>query len=806
MNTFIQWPKQKLSFSAKNKKWRKSVLDWADSKVFFNYAPVRNSTIHKKINYDLVNGTLHMQDLEAVINPENLGEVFIPKKLQHYPTINSKLNVLRGEESTRLFDYKVIVTNPTAVSEIERVKSQEIFEKLQALVENTEQSDMETQSNLSKLGDYFTYQWQDFREIRANSLLNHYNKEMNFSQLFNAGFMDALIVGEEIYQTDIVGGEPTLTRLNPLKVHAFRSGYSNRLEDADIIILEDYWAPGKIIDYFYDSLSKADMDYIERVPTGYSNGVTDSMGNYDDRLGFVNSIMIGEEMTSQNGFFWNSEDAYNGVGGSLMPYDISGNIRVLRVYWKSWRKVKKVKYFDLETGEETYDFFPETHVINKDLGEEETIYWINEAWEGTKIGQDIYVNMRPRVVQYNRLSNPSRCHFGIIGTIYNLNDSKPFSLVDMMKPYAYLYDIISDRLNHLISKNIGKLLTLDLAKVPANWDISKWLYYAKMNNIAVVDSFKEGNVGASTNVLAGAISGSASHVTDMELGNSIQYNINLLSYIKSEMSEVAGISRQREGQIANRETVGGVERATLQSSQITEWLFKQHDDVKHRVLEAFLETAKIAMRGRSKKFQYILSDGSMKVMDIDGDEFAECDYGLVVDNGTGTQILNQQIDALAQAALQNGYKLSVIAKMYTSQSIMEKVRMLESEENKVAEQQQQAQQQEQQYTQEMQQQALELEQVKREHQDALNQRDNDTKIAVARINSEAEAQRFAMMFEDDGIEEMTEAERTKFRESQRQFDVNTSLKKAQMEIDKSIANRELDIKARQARNKGKKIK
>jgi len=41
------------------------------------------------------------------------------------------------------------------------------------------------------------------------------------------------------------------------------------------------------------------------------------------------------------------------------------------------------------------------------------------------------------------------------------------------------------------------------------------------------------------------------------------------------------------------------------------------------------------MRGRSKKFQYILSDNSMKVMDIDGDEFAEADYGLVVDNSNG---------------------------------------------------------------------------------------------------------------------------------------------------------------------------
>ena len=52
--------------------------------------------------------------------------------------------------------------------------------------------------------------------------------------------MDALTVGEEIYQIDIVGGEPTVERLNPLKIRVFQSGYSNKIEDADIIVLEDY--------------------------------------------------------------------------------------------------------------------------------------------------------------------------------------------------------------------------------------------------------------------------------------------------------------------------------------------------------------------------------------------------------------------------------------------------------------------------------------------------------------------------------------------------------------------------------------
>ena len=37
----VNLPPQQLPFSKKNKKWRKTMLDWADSKTFFNYSLVR---------------------------------------------------------------------------------------------------------------------------------------------------------------------------------------------------------------------------------------------------------------------------------------------------------------------------------------------------------------------------------------------------------------------------------------------------------------------------------------------------------------------------------------------------------------------------------------------------------------------------------------------------------------------------------------------------------------------------------------------------------------------------------------------
>ena len=799
MSEFINLPPQQLPFHRKTKKWRKQIVDWADSKTFFNYSPVRNSVIHKKINYDLLNGKLHMQDLEMVINPENQSAGFIPDKIQHYPIMNSKLNVLRGEESKRVFDFRVIITNPNSISEIENAKKEELLQRLQQMMANSAQSEEEFNQELEKLNDYFTYEWQDYREIRANALLNHYVKEYNMPLLFNNGFMDAMTVGEEIYQCDIVGGEPVIMKVDPLKIRIFKSGYSNKIEDADMIILEDYWSPGQIIDTFYDVLTQKDIEYIEKAPYTLGQASADSMDNIDDRAGFVNNYMIGDEITSQEGFFWDPLGTADGVNSSLLPFDMVGNIRVLRVYWKSRRRIKKVKSYDPETGEEMFNFYPETYVIDKDNGEEEQILYINEAWEATKIGEKIYVNMRPRVVQYNKLSSPSRCHFGIVGSIYNLNGNRPFSLVDMMKNYNYLYDVVHDRLNKFMAKNWGKILRLDIAKIPKGWDIEKWMYYAKANGLAVEDSFREGNIGAATGKLAGAMNNASSGIIDAEFGNSIQSQINLLEFIKMEMSDVAGISRQREGQISNRETVGGVERATLQSSHITEYLFIQHDDVKKRALECFLETAKIALKGRSKKFQYILSDSSMRVMDIDGDEFAESDYGLLVDNGQGTQELSQKLDMLAQAALQNQtLSFSTIMKLYNSSSLAEKQRTVENDERKIQERNAQAQQQQLEVQQQEAQMKQEAEMAKMELEDALNQRDNETKILVAQIAASVKVNQG----DTDGIQEpMSEEAREKLKEQIRQFNAKLELDRERLNFDKDKAKTDAELKRQQINKK-----
>ena len=806
MSIILNLPPHQLPFKRKNKEWRRAFVDWADSKTFSTNSLVRKSVMHKKINYDLLRGVLHMSDLELILNPDHLKAGFIPDRITHYPIMNSKLNVLIGEESKRVFDFRVVITNPNSISEIENTKRDAIRERLQQLLSDDSLNEDDFNQKLEQMNDYFTYEYQDMREVRANCLINHYMKELNIPLEFNKGFRDAATVAEEIYQCDIRGGEPTFEKVNPLKIRVYKSGYSNKIEDADMIAIEDYWSPGKIVDTYYEEIESLSASDKKKLTDLLDNNVAgaaadhDSMDNIDDRNGFINVNLIGDEAIAANGYYFDPMGLFSdGVDDSMMPYDIAGNVRVLRVYWKSRRKIKKVKSYDEETGEETFDFYPETYIIDKDKGEEETIFWVNEAWEGTKIGKDIYIGMRPRAVQYNRLSNPSRCHFGIVGSIYNMNDDRPFSLVDMMKPYNYLYDAIHDRLNKHLAKNWGKIVQLDLAKVPKGWDVEKWLYFAKTNNLAIVDSFKEGNSGLAKGHLAGSLNNASSGVIDAEMGNIIQQEINLLEFIKMEMSDVVGISRQREGQISNRETVGGVERATLQSSHITEWIFYMHEDVKKRALECFLETAKIALKGRTLKFNHILGTGAIQISEIDGDEFAENDYGLIVDSSNATQELNSKLDMLAQAALQNqALGFSTIMKLYGSCSLAEKQRMVESNEKKLQEQQQQQQQQQMEIQQMQIQQQAATEQARMEQEYKIHSEDNETKILIAEINSQAEADRLALMNKDYAEEDVyTQKDKAELAEQIREFDLRLKLDREKLEHEKSKAKKEQALKSKQ---------
>ena len=782
----LQLPRQKLAFSKKTKEWRKDNLDYADKHSFYHNEEVRQTLKNKIINLNLYNGIVDIRDLTNVVNPQQIEASFIPDNIPHHPIVVPKIDLLVGEELKRRFDWSVVVANSEAVTKKEEDKKKFLMEKLASFLQANYQED-ELKTKMDELGKYMKYNWQDIREKMANQILKYYYQEQGFADKFAKGFKDALIMAEEVYLVDIAFDEPRLTKLNPLKVHAVRSGNSDRFEDASIIVIEDYKSPNQLVDEYYDELKESDIDFLMEYTT--NSGRSAYAEDYDNHTLFRDSA---SNVAMYDSIF-NMAELNGHVFGNNYT-DENGNIRELKVRWKSLRKVKKVKYYD-DMGETQYRFESEEYIPIKELGEETTDFWINEGWEGTKIGKDIYLKMRPLPVQFTKANNPSKGHLGIIGQIYNTNQGKAVSLMDRAKNYQYMYDAIWDRLNKAIASNYGKILELDLSKVPAGWEIEKWMHFAVVNKIAVIDSFKEGNQGASTGKLAGGMNTQGGRVMDMETGSYIQQHIQLLEFIKMEMGEICGVSQQRQGQISNRETVGGVERSVNQSSHITEYWFSQHEQVKLRVLEAFLEVAKIALRSvENKKVQYILDDQTIEVLNMEGEDFAESDYGILVTNTAKSIELEQAIKQYAQAFIQNGGSMSTIMDIYFSPSLMDMRRKLENAEEEMHQRNSESSQQQN----KLQEEQMKLQQenlvAERELKDLMNQRDNETKVYIEELKAQSA---FDSEGNEDGIENPLDREKFELDKQKRKDDYVAKMKALDNDMKKHKDNVELKKESNQ---------
>ena len=184
-------------------------------------------------------------------------------------------------------------------------------------------------------------------------------------------------------------------------------------------------------------------------------------------------------------------------------------------------------------------------------------------------------------------------------------------------------------------------------------------------------------------------------------------------------------------------------------------------------------------------------------MDIDGDEFAEADYGLVVDNSNAIQELQQKMDMLAQAALQNqALNFSTIMKLYNSCSMAEKQRIVERNEQELIQRQQQAQQQQSQLQQQQMQQEAAAKEAEMQLKDQMNQRDNETKILVATISANSNQ-------ENDGIQEQpfSEEARAKLMQQMKEFDEKMKLDRERLELDKYKSKEDIRLKEKSINKK-----
>lgn len=723
MNTQNDFPRQKMSSKQKNKPWRRSNVDWADSHSQVHDNSARKSLYNKKINLDLFTGTIHLADVKKHISSVTVDNLNMSKGLQYYPIANDVIDVLLGEDLNRKFEYNIRVTNPDAISDKEKELKALALQDIFKILETEGLSDEQLEKRLKEKEQYFKYTWQEGRERSMQFLLDHFRKELNVKETLNQALLDLILQGEEAAIIDIVSGEPTVNKLDTSKVRVISNGKSRQYEDADAIVIEDYWSKSRIQDTFYDVLKDKEVTWLDQVTlTGQSS---DNMKNEDETA------------------FWRRTDGALlmdglqddfGIGNGYIDDD--GNIRVLRLFWKSKRKVLKVKKIDVITGTIYHEYHDESYVPLKDFGEEAKPEWINEAWEGTKVGENIYLNMRPREIQYNRMSNPSRCHFGIVGNIDSINKKKPYSMLDKMKPSIYLFCIIYQKLIDTIARDPGKIQRVDVARIPDGMDMEKWMFFRMNKGISFEDSFKEGNIGAAKGKLAGGMTGAGGQ-EDLSLYDQAQGYYNLCMEIKATLDSFVGITPQRKGAISSRETVGGVERAVLQSSHITQRLMATHQDFEQRVYSVLLETIKIAYKESGNlKYQFITDDYSTSYIDIQGSELAEADYGLIVDNDSNNFELSQTLHQLALSwANNNIISPKTLINIYREKSLSQIMRDMEFDIQKTEDARQQELQQQQQQHQEQLQAASQQAEAMLAQEQANKEADIQKEIYIAELDS-----------------------------------------------------------------------
>ena len=739
---YVDFPRQKLSRRKKTQKWGEECVESALGLIGLYDHTRRSSRFKKKRNYDLYNGKFDKKDLEYVTDPLGLGGVAeLPATLQYYDIVSPIFNLLFGEEAKRKFSYVVRAVNEDAISGKEAEMQTAVVDMFAGIINQYRESAQQENpqatpeqiaqsipENLKRLEKYFNYDFQDMNESTAHKLLTFLEKDLNLTSMFRTGWEDALIAGEEIYNIEQIAQEPSARRVNPLEFYCLLPHNSDLVDDADIIVEDTFMSLNSVIDNYYEDLTPKQIDQLESKQGNRASMESNSLLNFPSQ----------EKLFIENREGEDTGNVYN-------YYDQDGNIRVTKVTWKSMRKIGRLSYFD-EQGMPQETIVTEAYKIDEEKGESIEYMWISEYWEGMKIGDDMYLNIRPKKQQFREMDNLSICKSGYVGTIYNANNSQSVSLMDRLVPWVYLYITLWYRLELAISSNQGKIALIDLSLVPDGWEVEKWMYYAQSMKFGFVDSFNEGKKGQSTGKLAGNIS-TQNKVLDMETGNYIQQHVQLLDFVESKVQSLSGVTRQRLGSISSSELVGTTERAVQQSSHITEKWYDIHNQTKVRVLQTLLDVAKDVYRGKTKKFQFVADDLATTTFNLMGD-FGYQEYGIFVSNATQDLQAMEALKSLTQAAIQND-KMSItdVISVYNSSSIADiknkiKASEAESEQREQAMQQQQVQlqQQQMQMQQQAEQQKMQFELEKENREDARNSEDNRTKLEIARMNMEKKSE------------------------------------------------------------------
>lgn len=731
-------PAQKLPMSKKTQAWKEACVDYivgaGDSGFGGNG---RSRSDEMQTYYDLYNSIYNEKDLKYVTNPFKQDDGF-PAMAQDYNIIKPYVDQLLGEETKRPFNFHPQRTSDIAASELQEKAKEMLMDYIQATIASKlspeqavryEQAlatgEIQTPEAIAK---YLQKDYKDIAETEAYHALQFLKRKLNLTHEFYKGWKDALIGGEEIYYIGVINGDPYVERVNPMYFDYEHSLDLEFIDDAAWCRRKMIMSATEIYDRFYDKMSERQLNELLEL--------------IDQRPGAGNNPEIRKTSIDYESIKLHKINSFTDN-----PFDID-HIVVYHCCWKSFKKIGFVTLLNPETGEVEEFQVDEDYKVT---GTEQSVEWdwIIEVWEGYRIGDDMYIGIQPIEYQHISADNPNSQKLPYTGVVYNNTNSKPRSLVSMMKPLQYMYIVVWYRLELALSRDKGKVAVMDITQIPKsmNIDVNKWMHYLSALGVAFINPYDEGWD------IPGREGGKPSQFNqlsswDLTMSNVIAEYIQLMQKIEDMVAKLTGITPQRQGQIAASELVSNANTAVNMSYHITEPWFWNHNQVKRRVLTMLLNTSKAAWKDSKRYLNYILDDATRAFVQLSDNFFYE-DMDIFVDDSTKNQQYIDQLKQLLQPAMQNGASLLDIAEIITLDNMSMIKNRLEEIEQKRMEQMQQQQQAEQQAQQQMAEQQnqlkeeelmlkeaeLDLEKYKVDQDKYKTDQDNATKITVAQINA-----------------------------------------------------------------------
>ena len=657
----------------------------------------RTSRENKEVNYDLVNSIFKEEDFDIVTNPYGVNmDKFggTATKMQNYNIIRSRLETLKGEEMNSPLNYFVYATSGEAVSakkqkrkdvlkdmmkahirmefqldeQIEELETQmaAIQEQIgsaqdQAQVQQMQQQLQQMQQQRQNLPDVqaemekFNSKYVDPTEQTGNKILKYLVRKDKLNLKFNQGWFHGLVSSEEIYYTGLSQGHPSCRVVNPLQFD-YDKGANTTFIHKGSWAKEEYWLPvGEVIDEYGDVLTDKQVRDISSGKAGY---VTTNQGM---QANFAYSFDGGQRRTS-------------------VSDGRSSHVYVMKAAWRSYSKIGLLAYMDERSGKQEEFEVDDTFKMTPELeqgGATIDWHWESEIWEGTLIGDDIFINVRP-------LNNQTK-NLPYIGYIYNNVNSTATSMVDLVKSHQYTYITVWYRLEQELAKAKGRKFVMDMAQLPKSqgWDVDKWMYYFENMGVVWINSKEEGRKGDPSSVA----NFNQFQSIDMTLSQVVGQYMQVLDKLEFLVEDIMGVSPQRMGDVGKSETATGAQTSIARSTNVTKPWFFFHDLLKEEVLNEMVELAKIAYID-GKELELVLDEFEVETLRIDGDKLNGTDLGVYITNSYEDRLKKDKMEALLSQAVQQG-KASLLdmAKVIESDSMSYVKSTLEVGEQRQTEQQ-----------------------------------------------------------------------------------------------------------------------